>query len=278
MDARPDPTQVFVVHGRNQDSRRAVFELLRALGLLPLEFSQAIALTKKGTPTIAQILDSALAVAQAIVVLFTPDDLAQLDPQLIKDEDPDHDRFPSGQARANVIFEAGLAIGRSEDRTILLEHGRVRPFSDIAGRHVVRIGNGPDSRIDLANRLRAAGCAVRTDGTDWLRAGDFSGSSVKREQANSDDLIGQIGPDVGSSDINIKVVPNGPHRFRAELSAYTRNGVVIKSLSVHPKESYVVLAGMLLPHVLQFGEHVNVQIVQVSSKKPNEYPKLLVLT
>ena len=44
------------------------------------------------------------------VVISSPDDLVQLKEQLLK-PDP-NERKPQGQARANVLFGAGLAAGR----------------------------------------------------------------------------------------------------------------------------------------------------------------------
>lgn len=42
---------VFVVHGRNESARDSMFQFLRALGLEPLEWDQAVSLTKKGRRT-----------------------------------------------------------------------------------------------------------------------------------------------------------------------------------------------------------------------------------
>jgi predicted nucleotide-binding protein len=77
------------------------------------------------------------------------------------------------QPRQNVIYEAGMAMGIDEGRTILVELGKMRPISDVFGRLVVRINNTPERRNDFAERLRNAGCPVNTKGEDWLTAGDF---------------------------------------------------------------------------------------------------------
>jgi CAP12/Pycsar effector protein, TIR domain len=52
--------RVFVVHGRNEAAREAMFRFLRALGLGPLEWSEAVALTKSGTPYVGDVLGSRL--------------------------------------------------------------------------------------------------------------------------------------------------------------------------------------------------------------------------
>jgi len=167
-----DPRKVFVIHGRNEKARRGLFEFLRSLGLDPIEFSEAIRLTGKGAPYIGQILDAAFGAAQAVVVLQTPDDVAYLHESLAAVGDPDCS--PQMQPRPNVLFEAGLAMGRDEDRTVIVEMGQIRVFSDIHGRHVVRLDNSLRKRQDLATRLQTAGCAVRLSGSDWHEAGDLT--------------------------------------------------------------------------------------------------------
>ncbi len=140
-----------------------MFGFLRAIGLWPVEWSEAVAMTGEGSPYVGQVLDAALRRAQAIVVLFTPDETAYLRADYASDVD-DPDIRPLGQARPNVLFEAGMAMGRSPERTVLVELGRLRPFSDIAGRHVLKMDNEPQSRMQLAQRLQAAGCDVNTAG------------------------------------------------------------------------------------------------------------------
>ena len=100
-----------------------MFAFLRSIGLIPIEWSQAIAMTKRASPNIGEVLDVALEAAQAVVVLMTPDEIASLQAQYA-DGDDDPEMLPGGQARPNVLFEAGLALGRSPDRTVLEELAR----------------------------------------------------------------------------------------------------------------------------------------------------------
>ena len=168
-----DRQKVFVVHGRNSAVRDAMFSFLRAIGLKPIEWSEAVLATGRPTPYIGDILDAAFSQAQAVVVLLTPDDEARLRPKFAQGDDPPHERELSGQARPNVLFEAGMAMGRNSERTVLVEIGRLRPFSDIAGRHVVRLDDSTQRRQELAQRLQAAGCEVNLEGTDWHTMGEF---------------------------------------------------------------------------------------------------------
>ena len=180
--------EVLVVHGRNGKARDALFQFLRAIDLHPLEWSEAVASTGKASPYIGEILDAAFSRAQAVVVLFTPDDEARLKEQYRDEGDPPHEIELSGQARPNVLFEAGMAMSRSEDRTVLIELGSLRPFSDIAGRHAIRLDHSSQRRQELAERLRTAGCPVNMSGTDWHAAGDF-------ESAISDITKTSLGPE-----------------------------------------------------------------------------------
>src|SRR5262249_16317876 len=146
-------------------------EFLRAINLDPIEWTKAVRLTGHGSPYIGDVLDAAFKHARAVVAIFSGDDLAKLRDELLESGERQEELTP--QARPNVLFEAGMAMGRDEHRTILVELGRVRPFSDIGGRHVIRITKGWRARQDLAERLRTAGCDVDTSGCDWHEAGDF---------------------------------------------------------------------------------------------------------
>lgn len=166
-------SKVFVVHGRNLPARDAVFSFLRAIGLRPIEWDQAVAATGQGSPYVGQVLDAAFEQGQAVVVLLTPDDVAYLRSDYGHGED-DPEATPTPQARPNVLFEAGMAMGRNADRTILVGLGSLRPFSDVAGRHVLRLSNDPGARRSLADRLRTAGCDVDLTGSSWLTEGDLT--------------------------------------------------------------------------------------------------------
>jgi predicted nucleotide-binding protein len=162
-----DPTKVMVVHGRDDVARRAMFSFLEAIGLVPLEWDELVAATGSAAPYIGQVLKKAFEIAAAVVVLFTPDDEGRLQREFHQPNDPLEETQLTPQARSNVLFEAGMALGVHTDRTVLVELGKLRPFSDIYGRHVIRIDHTDKPLREIAKRLKTAGCAVSEDGVDW---------------------------------------------------------------------------------------------------------------
>ncbi|MCP3397810.1 MULTISPECIES: nucleotide-binding protein [unclassified Bradyrhizobium] len=169
---------VFVVHGRDDALRRSMFEFLRALGLHPLEWEHAIDEANEGNPYVGKILNVVMEKAEAIVVLFSPDDLVELKPHFVKAAERSTEGKQQGQARPNVLFEAGLALGAYPDKTVMVSIGRVKDFSDIGGRHMVRLNDSTQSRNSFASRL-ARKCQVNRIGNDWMTAGKFEPTESK---------------------------------------------------------------------------------------------------
>ena len=168
-----DPRRVFVVHGRNQKVRKAMFAFLRSIKLDPNEWSEAVADQQKGSPYTGDIVDKAISVAQAIVVLLTPEDIVRLHPIFHEPGDPIAETGPILQPRPNVLYEAGMAMAYAPNRTIFVEFGSIRRPSDIAGMNIVKFADNPRFRKDLAQRLSTIGCTVNQTGSDWLTEGAF---------------------------------------------------------------------------------------------------------
>jgi len=165
---------VFVVHGRDTRRRIAMFEFLRSLGLNPLEWGELVENTGPA-PYVGDVLQTGFRMAHAAVVLMTGDDEGRLREQFRGAHDEPFETNFTPQARPNVLFEAGMAMALFPARTVLVEVGRLRPMSDIVGRHVVRMTNALEKRKDLARRLRSAGCdIVDLNSTEaWKTAGEF---------------------------------------------------------------------------------------------------------
>jgi predicted nucleotide-binding protein len=149
-----------LVHGQDAAAVRAMFDWLRSIGLRPSEWSQLVKTSGTASPFIGDVLIQAFRHAQAVVVLFTPDEHARLRSEL-------SDESWRLQSRPNVLFEAGMAFASHPERTVLAVLGDQELPSDLAGRHYVRIGSAQTLR-DLGLRLEAAGCPADLTGTDWL--------------------------------------------------------------------------------------------------------------
>lgn len=163
-----DKKSVFVIHGRDRTLTNELYTFLRAIGLNPIEWSQAVARTGKPTPDTWEVVEVALREASAIVVLLSPDEEVALRRELRSSPEEDEQGY---QPRPNVLYEAGVAIGRSPERVVVIRCGKIRPISDIAGMHILTVGQSEESRNELCNRLASAGCDVDKSGAHWLTAG-----------------------------------------------------------------------------------------------------------
>lgn len=163
---------LFVVHGRDTALNEHMFGLLRALGLNPVEWSEAVAKTKGANPDLDKIIGGQMKSVQGIVVLISPDEQAKLKAKFCDPAAPS-ERVLQNQARPNVLFEAGWAFGAYPDKTLLVRVGNTRPISDLGGKHIMRLTNSPASRKELAQRLKKMKFKVNTDGTSWLTEGNF---------------------------------------------------------------------------------------------------------
>lgn len=151
---RTSGRDVYVIHGKDERAHAAMFGFLRTIGLRPLEYEELVARTGNAAPSPAEVLDRGFAGNQAAIVLLTAADAAD----------------------SGVLVPAGMALARQPDRTIIVTLGGVPEFPGLTGHAAVHLdGVDPTALHRLAQRLRNLGCAVHTDGTDWLDPGGFSG-------------------------------------------------------------------------------------------------------
>ncbi|MGW0239871.1 CATRA conflict system CASPASE/TPR repeat-associated protein [Micromonospora chalcea] len=169
----PNLRDVFVIHGRDDQARRALWSFLQAIDLHPLDWEEVVQETGRPSPYMGEVLEKAFQTNQAAVVLMTPDDGAVLHESLRDKGDRSFESQLTGQVRPNVLLEAGMALGLQRDRTVVIEIGRLRPVSDLAGINTIHFDGTVVSLHKIAQRLRAAGCAVNTTGTDWLDVSRF---------------------------------------------------------------------------------------------------------
>jgi predicted nucleotide-binding protein len=107
--------------------------------------------------------------------MLTGDDEVRLRGDLQRQHDPTEERELRPQPRANVLFEAGIAMARFPRATLLVQIGEIRSISDIFGRHLYLMDGSLAARTELARALKnKAGCAVDRDSNDaWQTAGNF---------------------------------------------------------------------------------------------------------
>jgi predicted nucleotide-binding protein len=162
---------LFVVHGRDTQLNEDVFSFLRAIGLNPLEWGQAVKRVKGANPNVTEVVKTALQSVQGVIVMFSPDEEARLKTKFRNSKDS---KTLEGQARQNVIFEAGIALGAHPEKTLLVEVGDVRKISDISGMHILHLSNSATSRKELAQRLKdKLRFKVDLTGDSWLTVGNF---------------------------------------------------------------------------------------------------------
>lgn len=169
-----DSRKVFIVHGRDMKTKEILEQFLRYIEVSPLDWAEARRLTRSSSPTTLEIVQAGLNNAQAIVVVFTPDDEAKLKNEFHHPFDGSDEVVVTGQARQNVILEAGMALGIDARRTILVRRGKTRDISDIAGMHWLNLTNDWDDRMMLVDALESAGVTLNKNRnmTDSL-AGSF---------------------------------------------------------------------------------------------------------
>jgi predicted nucleotide-binding protein len=192
-DDAGDPSKVFLVYGRNMKAKEAMVTFLKSIGLSIVDFEEAVAATGSASPYTGEALDAGFSLARAVLVLLTPDERTYLRPELAGSPIEPLDEY---QARPNVFFEAGMAFRTQRRRTVIVELGKVRPFSDVGGVHFVPLDDSPEAREALINRLEIAGCAIQRDNETWRTAGEFmtsvqftpSGSDMDQRAVGQDDL------------------------------------------------------------------------------------------
>ncbi|ENP8324367.1 nucleotide-binding protein [Vibrio vulnificus] len=142
--AKFDNQKVFIVHGRENETKIEVARFIEKLGF------EAIVLHEQasGGKTIIEKIESYTDVGFA-VVLYTPDDVGALaaEQQDLKN-----------RARQNVVFEHGYLMAKiGRDRVAPLVKGNIELPNDISG--VVYVSN-ENWQVDLAKELSSAGYNV----------------------------------------------------------------------------------------------------------------------
>jgi predicted nucleotide-binding protein len=154
IDAIVDPKKVFVVHGRDIERLNAINNLLKKIDLSSVSWEEAIKYTGKTAPFISEIIAAAFNNVQAVIVLFTGDEMVHLHEKFCSADDiKKRENELQRQSRPNVIFEAGYSFGLYPNRTIFVKTEEHKDFSDLSGIYLMPFDNSDASEKALINRL-----------------------------------------------------------------------------------------------------------------------------
>jgi predicted nucleotide-binding protein len=141
---------IFVVHGRDHDSRDQLELVLRRLGLAPF----VLQVTGGGGDTLIEALERMIGrTAQSAfgIVLMTPDDMGYLSSEKPEDAKP--------RSRQNVIMEMGMLLASlTRRRCAILQKGFVEAPSNMGGVITIPFNNHVREAVPkLVQRLQEAG-------------------------------------------------------------------------------------------------------------------------
>lgn len=190
---RPADNRVFVIHGRDEQVRDAMFAFLSSAGLHPLEWEELVRESGSASPSVLDVVKAGSETADAFIVLVTPDDIGCVHERFRYHNDPADEKELTPQPRLNVVFEAGIAMAMARDKTVVVEFGVTRRYSDLSI-HSIRMNSKNDVRMREAvlDRLETAGLSVNKTGGGWQTAGDFklerfdNPANIPRIQASTD--------------------------------------------------------------------------------------------
>jgi hypothetical protein len=81
-----------MVHRRDSENVAAMKQFLHSLDLRVVDWEEAVAQTGRANPYVGDVLDVGFAMADAVLVVFTPDDIVRLRPDLITESDGPDER------------------------------------------------------------------------------------------------------------------------------------------------------------------------------------------
>jgi len=149
---------IYIVYERKTAEIQAIEHFLQQAGLSLFHKENAIELVQVATPFREEELSVAFKHAGAVIVILTGEDKVRLCKKFQQTHDSDIEKNYCLQPTPEQLFEAGYAFGMFPKRTILLQIGKVRPFSDIAGMHILHFSGTHDDYHVLHTRLIIAGC------------------------------------------------------------------------------------------------------------------------
>lgn len=151
--------RVFIVHGRDVYIKNKMIDFLREVDIKPIFWDEALKECGNPNAYTLDIIKKGFELAQAVIIILTPDENASLKQNLVGIYDEEVEKIRS-QSRPNVLIEMGIAIGLYENRTILVKFGNAYIPSDFSGKNYIKFDGSIDSKKSLVNALKISGCQV----------------------------------------------------------------------------------------------------------------------
>ena len=148
-----DRSRVLLIHGRDSIGVKEVAKLVERLGLEPILWQEALDRIGLLSPSMIERFRSCLDVAQGVIVVL---------------------EGGLGESALNLVFEAGLALGLAEERTVVVQLGDQTPPDDLAAVDILRLRSTEESANALSSALASAGCTIpgpSTEPTKGIDAG-----------------------------------------------------------------------------------------------------------
>lgn len=140
-------TEVFIVHGHNEDAKTKTARFIEKLGLKPIILHEQAS----GSKTVIEKIETFSNVGFGIV-LYTPCDIGGKN-----EENPNY----KNRARQNVVFEHGFLIGKiGRENVCALIKGEVEIPNDISGVVYVKMDNEDAWHLKVARELRNSGYEI----------------------------------------------------------------------------------------------------------------------
>ena len=134
-----DRSRVLLIHGHDSIGVKEVARLVERLGLEPILWQEALDRIGLMSPSVIERFRSCLDVAQGVVIVL---------------------EGGLGESELNLVFEAGLALGLAEERTVVIQLGDQTPPDDLAAVNILRLRSTEESANALSSALASAGCAI----------------------------------------------------------------------------------------------------------------------
>ena len=196
---------LFLIHGRDHDSRDAITELVTAFGIEIITWLEALTSLPFDKHDVWSVVRQGLSMAHGAIVILSPDEISWLQPEFRNPKDGPVERGPRFQPRPNVLIELGYALHEWEDRTMQIVVGPTKLPSDRDGKWALTISGGnlkkePNAfREQFSTMLGSLFLSLERKGFIdfdvkqllqrikskrelWLTAGDIEGLSVRESK------------------------------------------------------------------------------------------------